>query len=130
MQDNSFDLGCRAEPAIVRITGNLNLANAPLLEDQIIDLLCKEYGEIEIEQPRVLILDLNCVSHIDPSACQMLAKNHKQFARKGQHLCYSGIRGSVWRRMSDMKLFNVIPKDRCYPTLQDALAYQAKRHDL
>eukprot|EP00093_Oithona_nana_P013439 13439.XXX_839671_841919_1 [CDS] Oithona nana genome sequencing. len=126
--DNSFDLGCRNEPAIVRITGNLNLANAPILEDQIVDLLSKEYGENEVEQPRIIILDLNCVSHIDPSACQMLVKNHKQFARKGQHLCYVGMRGNVWRRMTDMKVFSVIPKEKCYPTLQDALAYQSKRH--
>lgn len=120
-------MGCRNEPAIVRITGNLNLANAPLLEDQIVDLLSKEYAENEVEQPRIIILDLNCVSHVDPSACQMLVKNHKQFGRKGQHLCYVGIRGNVWRRMTDMKVFSVIPKEKCYPTLQDALAYQATK---
>ena len=53
--------------AIIRITGNLNLANAPLLEDQLADLLHKEYGETENEQPPTILLDLSCVPHIDPS---------------------------------------------------------------
>ena len=57
--------------AIIRITGNLNLANAPLLEDQLADLLHKEYGETENEQPPTILLDLSCVPHIDPSGNQI-----------------------------------------------------------
>ena len=109
--------------AIIRITGNLNLANAPLLEDQLADLLHKEYGETEKEQPQIILLDLSCVPHIDPSACQCLEEVHCSFRKKNQSLQYVGLRGNVWRRMSDMKVFKTVPMDQCYPTLQDALAY-------
>ena len=108
---------------MVRITGNLNLANAPLLEDQISGLLFKEYGESDTDQPSKLLLDLSCVPHIDPSACQYLQDIHATFRKRKQELFYAGIRGNVWRRMADMKVFKTVPKDQCYPTLQDALVH-------
>ena len=114
--------------AIVRISGNLNLANAPLVENQIIDLLSNEYGEEDeselLQQPSTIILDLSCVSHIDPSACRTFEAMHRNFQKRIQDLHYVGIRASVWRRMEDMKSFKTIPKGQCYPTLQDALAHQ------
>lgn len=111
------------EVGILRISGNLNLANAPLLEDQLNDLLSKEYGEIESEQPSLIILDMSCVYHIDPSACQCLTNIHGKFKKKLQNLFYVGIRGNVWRRMTDMKVFKTVPKSHCFPTLQDALVH-------
>ena len=118
----SFD-GSDSAVAIIRITGNLNLANAPLLEDQLADLLHKEYGETEVEQPPIILLDLSCVPHIDPSACQCLEDVHNSFRKKKQNLFYVGLRGNIWRRMTDMGVFKTVPMDQCYPTLQDALAY-------
>ena len=71
---------------------------------------------------------------------------HKSFKKRNQELSYAGIRGPVWLRyafllrkkilnylkiytyflyrMNDIKVFKTISKDKCYPTLQDALAYQ------
>ena len=42
--------------AILRVAGNLNLANAPLLENQIVDLISKEYGEQDEDQPSQIII--------------------------------------------------------------------------
>jgi len=100
------------------------LANTPLVEGQIIDLLDKEFGEIKADQPSTIILDLSSIPHVDPSACEQIEKLHRVFAKKGQTLFYAGIRGNVWRRMSDMKVFNSIPKNQCFPTIQDAIAYR------
>ena len=127
LQDLLFEGSSDSAIAIIRITGNLNLANAPLLEDQLADLLHKEYGETENEQPPTILLDLSCVPHIDPSACQCLEEIHISFRKKKQRLHYVGLRGNVWRRMVDMKVFKTVPKDQCYPTLQDALAYLTNR---
>ena len=63
--------------AILRISGNLNLANSPLLEGQVVDVLSKEYGELETDQPESIIIDLSCVSHLDASACQQLMTMHR-----------------------------------------------------
>ena len=41
LQDLLFEGSSDSAIAIIRITGNLNLANAPLLEDQLADLLHK-----------------------------------------------------------------------------------------
>ena len=71
LQDLLFEGSSDSAIAIIRITGNLNLANAPLLEDQLADLLHKEYGETENEQPPTILLDLSCVPHIDPSGNQI-----------------------------------------------------------
>ena len=61
---------------------------------------------------------------MDPSACRILQEIHQNFDKKSQAVHYVGIRGNVWRRMADMKVFKTIPKSQCYPTLQDALAHQ------
>ncbi len=111
------------DSAIVRISGNLNLANAPLLEGQILDVLAKEFGEEANDQPSKIVLDLTPVPHIDPSACQQLTILHKEFRKRGQEVSYVGVQGDVWRRMTNMNVFSVIPKSCFYPTLQDAIAY-------
>ena len=71
---------------------------------------------------------------------------HKSFKKRNKDLSYAGIRGPVWLRyafllgktilnylkiytyflyrMNDIKVFKTISKDKCYPTLEDALAYQ------
>ena len=51
-------------------------------------------------------------------------KTHKSFKNANQDVSYAGIRGQVWLRMLDMKVFKTIPKDQCFPSVQDALAYQ------
>ena len=72
--------------AILKISGNLNLANAPLLEGLVLDALAKgiiffekrffnnylkksfktfsEYGEYESDQPPIIVIDLSCVAHL------------------------------------------------------------------
>lgn len=102
------------------------MANSPLLEGQVVDLLSKEFGENEDDEPSTVVLDLSSVPHLDPSACQQLSAMHLAFRKKGQDLLYVGIRGEVWRRMVDMKVFHHIAKEQCFPTLQDALAYHDK----
>ena len=51
-------------------------------------------------------------------------KMQKSFKNANQDVSYAGIRGQVWLRMLDMKVFKTISKDQCFPTVQDALAYQ------
>lgn len=120
---DNFQEGSFGGSGIIRVSGNLNLANSPLLEGQIVDVLSKEFGESLGEQPKKIILDLTPVHHIDPSACQHLINMHDSFVDRKQTLLYVGVRGDVWRRMLGMKVFDSVPKDQFYPTLQDAVAF-------
>ena len=52
--------------AILRVAGNLNLANAPLLENQIVDLISKEYGEQDEDQPSQIIIGTQKKKKITP----------------------------------------------------------------
>lgn len=125
LQADSFHSGLYyGNTIVVRISGNLNMANATSLANRIEGIFDEEEPEQCWQNGRCknLVLDISPVTHVDSSACQDIVGVFKHFGNLGQAVTFVGIRAEVWTRFGACGVFEEISRDRFYPTLQDALA--------
>lgn len=108
---------------IVKIAGKLCFANAIKLEESIEETINDQTNDKKSsDKPRYLLLEMSGVSEMDPAAWSILDDIHKVLLRNNQVIVISGLQEPLWSQRQLMRILDVIPERRFFPTLQDALA--------
>jgi sulfate permease, SulP family len=106
-----------ADFLILRPNVPLTFVNADVARDQIMSLISDRAVE-----PRALVLDIAATADLDVATVDMLTQLHTELDRLGIELRLAQVRGSVRDRMRRTGLMAIVGEDRCYLSVEIALA--------
>lgn len=97
-----IDTYTMGDAVVVLPKGELDIASAPTLRDELAEVITAE------PRPRVICCDLTDVTFMDSTALSALVFAHETAAMGGQEFCLAGARASVHRVLELTQLDQVI----------------------
>jgi len=100
---------------IVRTTGRLYFANAPVVAEQIRALIAQE-------KPRVLLLDCSAIPGFEYTALRMLDEAEKNLRRQGAEMWLAALNPEALELVRRTELAERLGQERMFFTVEDAVA--------
>mmetsp|Transcript_2940 Transcript_2940/g.4266 ORF Transcript_2940/g.4266 Transcript_2940/m.4266 type:complete len:720 (-) Transcript_2940:240-2399(-) len=113
---------------IVRVDAPIYFANTQNIHDKVqkYETRAREEKGIPVQ---FVIIEFSAVAHIDTSALHTLHEMHKNFLRRGIHLCITNPNAKVMRRLLSSGLMDDIGREHVFVSTHDAVNHCLSQMD-